>query len=326
MSKQEKRIGFIYFLFVGCYLLFQLFFSLEIRVNSKGIENQPLIITLEKGILQKYFLEKEIYEEMYPSYLDNEHKPQRLFQSLSQEIKKNLISIFVILFLVVLIVFLLYAMNYNVSFYPAFKKQILFVFLIVLLFIIFFIRKGEIYQVFLQTQSYLSFLPIFIESILLFLTTFLLVSKVPFYEKKPFLDLYYKQQFELKKKLINFIKFIRDLIFISLVSLILVNFLLFPIFYLQIERKVPFEYLFLGFLLFLFFYYVYNYYTISKAKEEKPKLFVAISFLGYRILTNFFYFFLVFLVFLFVVSLIFSFIFSNLSILEKYNLLHSKKL
>lgn len=325
MPLKEKLSTYIFFIFVIFYLIFQLFFSIEFKFNSsEGLKNPTILI--REGILQKYFLEKEIYQALYPNLLENEHKPQRLFQNLSQEIQKNLLTSIVISILFVLIIFLFFTMHYNISFYPIFKKQILFILLIIFLSDIFFLRRVEAYQLFNQTRNYIVFITIFLESIFVFFSTFFLIQKVNQENPKPFLDLYYLKKIQFRKTLENFIKLFKDLFIISIVSFLLVNLFLFPIFYLQIELKFPFEYLFLLFIVILFFYYIFSYNRISKVKEENPKLIIAFSFLSYRILTNIFYFLLILLFFFILISIVFIFIFGNLNLLEKYNLLTPKNL
>lgn len=322
MPLKEKLSTYIFFTFVIFYFIFQLFFSIEF---ATGNSKTPTIL-IEKGILQKYFVEKEIYQSLYPNLLENEHKPQRLFQTLSQEIQKNLLITIVLFVLFVLIVFLFFTMHYNISFYTIFKKQILFILLIIFLSDIFFLRRVEAYQLFRQNQNYIYFLTIFLDSIFVFFSTFFLIQKVEQVDSKSFLDLYYSKKIQFKTIFKNFINLFKDLFLISIISLLLVNLFLFPIFYLQIDLKFPFEYLFLLFLVILFFYYIYSYYKISKVKEENPKLIISFSFLSYRILTNIFYFLIILLFFLILISIIFIFIFGNLNLLEKYNLLTPKNL
>ena len=324
MNFIKKYIHFFYFVLIQLYLLFQLFFSIEINEKKNQNSSQEIHITLGKGILQKYFLELEIYQNTYSELIENEHKPQRLFQNLNMDIKKNLIVIFLYLFLFFLIILLMFVMYYRISFYSIFKKQIYFLFLILLLFDVFFIKRNKLLEIYLITQSYWSFLYVYIESMLIFLTTFFLIFEEKPKTTRPFLDLYYKKGYEIKNKLKNFIIFFKDLIIIALVSTLIVNVFLFPIFYFQIQWKLPFGYLFFSFLLILSLYYVYSYYNISKTKEENPNLIISLAFLNYRIISHFLYFVLIFLFFLIVVFVIFSIIFLDLNFLESYQFLEPR--
>lgn len=163
MNVKEKRISYVYFVLIQLYLIFQLFFSLEISEKTNIHEFQKFNITFGNGILHKYFLELEMYRNTYSDFIDNEHKPQRLFQSLNMDMKKNLIVIFLYSSLFFLIILVIFAMHYNVSFYSALKKQIYFIFLIILLFDVFFIKRNELIEIYLKTKSYEIFLYVFLK-------------------------------------------------------------------------------------------------------------------------------------------------------------------
>jgi hypothetical protein len=324
MNHNQRILNIIFFVLIFFYFSLKLFITFDFEINFKE-EKHSLSIELKNGLIQKYDIEKKIYAELDSDFLEREHIPQRLFLLLSQDIKKNLFSIFIILFLDILILLFLYALYHNLTFTIPFQKLLLILILMILFINLYFVERYNISEKFQIYQNYFLFLPLIWDSILIFICTWLLFEHFDLNIKKPFLDFYYSKTFVFKTKLIQLTLIFRDLTFLSLISVFVVNLFLLPIYYAQISYKIPFEGIFIAFLVFLIVFYVYAYYYVSKNREENPKMPFAISFLGFKILKNLFQF-IVFLIFIISIGMIASlFIIANLNVLESLKILQESK-
>ncbi len=323
MNHYQKALNIIFFVLIFFYFSLKLFITFDFEINLE--EKPSLSIELKHGLIQKYIIEKRIYSELDSDFLEREHIPQRLFLNLSQDIKKNLISIFIIFFLDILILLFLFAFYYNLTFTIPFQKLLLTLILMILFLNLYFVDRYNVSEKFQFYQNYLLFLPLIWDSLLIFISTWLLFDRFHLRIKKPFLDFYYSKTFVFKNKFLQLILILRDLTFLSLISVFVVNLFLFPIYYAQISYKIPFEGIFIAFLFFLIVFYVHAYYYVSKNREENPKMIFAISFLGFKILKNLFQF-IVFLAFIISLGMIASlFIIANLNILESLKILQESK-
>jgi len=324
MNHNQRILNIIFFVLIFFYFSLKLFITFDFGINFKE-EKHSLSIELKNGLIQKYDIEKKIYAELDSDFLEREHIPQRLFLLLSQDIKKNLFSIFIIFFLDILILLFLYALYHNLTFTIPFQKLLLILILMILFINLYFVERYNISEKFQFYQNYFLFLPSIWDSILIFICTWLLFEHFDLNIKKPFLDFYYSKTFVFKTKLIQLTLIFRDLTFLSLISVFVVNLFLLPIYYAQISYKIPFEGIFIAFLVFLIVFYVYAYYYVSKNREENPKMPFAISFLGFKILKNLFQF-IVFLIFIISIGMIASlFIIANLNVLESLKILQESK-
>jgi len=324
MNHSQKALNIIFLVLIFFYFSLKLFITFDFEINFNA-EEPSLSIELKHGLIQKYIIEKRIYTELDSEFLEREHIPQRLFLNLSQDIKKNLISIFIIFFLDILIILFLYALYHNLTFTIPFQKLLLILILLILFINLYFVERYNISEKFQFYQNYFLFLPLIWDSILIFISTWLLFDHFDLSIKKPFIDFYYSKNFVFKTKLIQLILILRDLTFLSLISVFVVNLFLLPIYYAQISYKIPFEGIFIAFLVTLIVFYVYAYYYVSKNREENPKISYAISFLGFKILKNLFQF-IVFLAFLLSIGMIASlFIIANLNILESLKIIQESK-
>jgi hypothetical protein len=324
MNHYQRILNIIFFVLIFFYFSLKLFITFDFEINFKE-EKHSLSMELKNGLIQKYNIEKKIYAELDSDFLEREHIPQRLFLLLSQDIKKNLFSIFIILFLDILILLFLYALYHNLTFTIPFQKLLLILILMILFINLYFVERYNISEKFQIYQNYFLFFPLIWDSILIFICTWLLFEHFDLNIKKPFLDFYYSKTFVFKTKLIQLTLIFRDLTFLSLISVFVVNLFLLPIYYAQISYKIPFEGIFIAFLVFLIVFYVYAYYYVSKNREENPKMPFAISFLGFKILKNLFQF-IVFLIFIISIGMIATlFIIANLNVLETLKILQESK-
>jgi len=313
MQKKNVLLNYIFFILIFFYFSLKLLLSFEIQSDSK--------IHLKEGLVSKYLIENKIYKELYPEFLEREHIPQRLFQSLSQEIKKNLFSIFIIIFVDILIILFLISLYYQLTYSLPFRKILLSLILLILFINLYFIERNLVARNFEIYQNYLYFLPIIIDSILIFLSTWLLMDNFYLSQKTSFLDFYFSHSFPFLEKIKQILKISGDLFFISLIGIIIVNLFLLPIYYAQIIFHFPFQYIFLFFIIFLTLFYIYSYYYVSKNREENPKILYSISFLGFKILQNTFQIFITFLFFILIGIGVALLIVWNLNLLENIHIL-----
>lgn len=333
MNIKSKTIEIIFFVVILLYFNFKLFFSIEFitpnyqtieQVNLNSLEDKEknqLSFFLDKGLIYKYYFQREFFNNLYPSYLDNEHIPNRIFQYLSQDMKKNLISIFIIIALDILIILLLITILHQLSFYFQFKKLLL-IFILISLFInLLLIERPKLIKLLNLENQFQFFIPLIFNSLLIFFSTWFLLDKPSEEKLKPFLNFYFKNQFELTQKIPSLFLTIKEMFIISIISVFITNAFLFPVFYIQILYNIPFHILIVILLLFLVIYYIYAYYNVSKNKDENPKVSYAISFLGFRIISNFIQ--ILFLI-LFLISLgiiISIIIIANNQVLQNLNLI-----
>lgn len=330
MNQTWKIIQIIFLSVILLYFNFKLFFSMEFTTPYNQIQNESntniseekkIIILFDKGLIHKFSLEQELFKNLYPENLDNEHIPQRIFQHLSQDMKKNLISIIVIFVLNLLIILLIISMIYELSFYYQFRTLIL-LFILVSLFInLILIERPKLIRIMTIENNIIFFVPVIFDSLLIFFTTWFLMESSSKQKLKSFLDFYFHDKIELGRKIPQFLRTTKEMLFISIISVLITNIFLFPVFYIQIIYNVPFHILIILLLIMLAVYYIYAYYNVSKNREENPKIYYAISFLGFRIINNFMQilFFLIFFISLgIIISLI---IIANNNLLENLNLI-----
>ncbi|GIX40886.1 MAG: hypothetical protein KatS3mg129_0619 [Leptospiraceae bacterium] len=238
MKNKKILLNYIYFIFIFLYLSSKLFFSFswEIKANQENqilesSDQLSLSFTIEKGLIQKYQYENKIYKELYPEYLEKEHIPQRLFQNLSQDIKKNLLSIFIILFVDFMILLYLKSFYFKLTFSIPFRK-ILLIFILILFFInLYFVERTIVSEKFQFYQNYLFFLPVFIDSLIIFITTWYLFEPFNLPQKTSFLDFYFSSSFDFQNKIKQIFKSFKDLVIISFIAIFIVNLFLFPVYY-----------------------------------------------------------------------------------------------
>ncbi len=331
MNKSWKIQQVIFFGIILLYFNLKLFFSIEFytpyyNFNQEfadivNLEEKNIGLYLDKGLIYRYYLEKEFYKNLYPNHLENEHIPQRIFQYLSQDIKKNLISIIIIIILDILILLLLVSMIYELSFHFQFRKLLLLFILFTLFINLLLIERPKLLKFINFDNNVIFYIPVVFDSILIFFTTWFLFEPSKKQQLKPFLDFYFHDKIILSKKIPQFIQTLKEMFIISIISLIITNLFLFPIFYMQIMYNLPFHSLIILLLLFLIIYYIFAYYNVSKNKEENPKISYAISFLGFRIMNNFIQI-LFFLFFVISLGIIISIlIIANNNILQNLNLI-----
>ncbi len=321
MDKKYIYFNLLYFFIILFYFNFKLFYTYEIQVIENINNDNTIQLKLYDGLIKKYFFEKDIFHSLYPYMLENEHIPQRLFENFSQEIRKNFISISLIISLDLFIILYSLSIINKLSFLIPFRKLIVFIIITLLFMNLIFIERPMVLKNFNLYQNYILLIPIFIDSILIFLSTLFFFYNYKWSHLKSFLDFYFVKKFDFTKRLYQLITILRDLFIISLIGILIVNIFLLPIFYAQIILKLAFHFLVLFFIFLMIIFYIVSYYKVSKIREENPEISYSISFLGFRILMNLYQSILL-IIFILIVGLIISFlIFYNLNLLENLNII-----
>lgn len=252
------------------------------------IDDSKLTVSFEPGFLATLSLEHRFLDDLQDPLIESDSRPDRLFEAVHRSYTQHIVLAVMFGFLLIFLTFTILAGVSKRWFYAKMKRMLCSVVTVFLLLNLLLSPKTSTAGLIVFSDQLLFYSPIFFKSLLLFLATAgWMWSETDDESNRPFLS--YLKADPLNARHLFKEKVLPasvELIAITLLAAIITNFILLPLFQLQIHFAEYLVFLLVPGLLILAGYYVVSYRRVAILRNEEPSWSSSIGFLFFRMMRN----------------------------------------
>jgi len=316
-----RRFDVILFVILIGYLIsgWSGFWSVE---KSGHKDDQLLQLTFEPGFFEILKTENIFLEKLQDQLIEKDSKPNRLFEQVHRDYTQNLVLAVSSAFL---LLFSFFTIAVGISKRWFYNQMKIMVFFPVSLFLLVGLLSSPVqipYGLSGFSNQVLFFGPLLIKSSILFLCTTGWIIKPKQIAENNFLNYLRSDPLNLRSVLRDQVRpTVVDLLIIAVIGTLLTNFVLLPLFQLQIHFAEYFGFILVPGLLLLAFYYIRSYHKVALLRNEQSSWLTSVAFLSFRFMRNVLFLSVLIFAIVFVLGAILTFSYSNLNLLIRAGIL-----